>query len=266
MPAKKPKTVEEIINSYQDFHHKKGKSFSERIKKFEEFHDPENVHALQLSHHAHYAVFGKPTDNKNFPGAYNEAYKVLDKHVSDDDSKLEDEDKLAEILEKYTDTFLQNALGEKYKGIVAHAEKDKKLSKKDLREFKGSLLSQFVGDEEGKYINPLAEQFIKDLKGKKKAEIIKVLQDVSGAHKEHYAARLHHQALEGVISEDDRLEMAQYIGPIFTERGWKHKKDHIMRSAPEQAAHYGALLQGAADVLKKSGYKPVAYEKKDKKK
>ncbi|MEK6951366.1 MAG: hypothetical protein AABX13_06610 [Nanoarchaeota archaeon] len=265
MAKKKEQTVEDIINGYQKFHHKTGKSFKERIKKFEEFHDPDNIHAQQFAHHAHYVLFGKPTDAKTYPGAYNEAYKVLDKHVEGDNDKLEDEDKLAEVLERYTDTFLQNALGGKYKEIVAHAEKEGKLSKKDLRELKGQLLGQFAADDEGKYINPLSDQFIKDLKGKKKVEIINVLQEIADKMKDNYTARLHNKALEGLISEDDRLEMAQYIGPIFTARGWKHKKEHIFRSAHEQAGHYGALLQGQGKTLQERGYKPVKYEKKDEK-
>lgn len=133
---KKPKSVDEIVSDYQKYNYSSGKKFKERIKKWEEFHDPDNIHVQQFIHHAHYTVFGKPGHEKEYPGAYNEAYKVLDKHVKDDNDKLEDEDKLAQILETYTDTFLQKAMGNKFKEAMEHAEKELKLSKKEMRDRK----------------------------------------------------------------------------------------------------------------------------------
>ena len=144
---KKPKTVEEIIADYQKFHHKTGKDFKDRIKKFEEMNDPESLHARQFSHHAHYTVFGKPGKEKEYPGAYNEAYKKLDKLLGDDADKLEDEDKLAEILDSYADTFLQKAMGSSFKKTTEHAEKEGKLNKKELRELNGDLLEEFAKPE-----------------------------------------------------------------------------------------------------------------------
>ncbi len=256
MGKKKEKTVEEIISDYQKHHHKKGKSFKERIKKFEEFHDPENIHALQLSHHAHYTIFGKPTDQKGFPGAYNEAYKILDKHVSNDADKLDDSNKLTDILEMYVDTFLQKAMGDKFKTTMKKAE-GKKLSKKDIRELKGQLMGKYHTDEEGNPVNILSEAYINRLKGKKKIELIEELKGLSKTIQESYSRHLQGEALEGVISEDDRFDMADYIEPIFKKKGLTHKKHHLLRSAREQAMHYGLLLQGASETLvKKAGYKP----------
>src|SRR3989344_6328339 len=107
---KKAKSIDEIVSDYKKFHHKAGKSFKERIKKFEEFNDPENIHATQFAHHAHYVVFGHPSNSKDFPGAYNAAHKVLDKHLDDDNAKLDDEAKLTEILETYTNAFLEKVI------------------------------------------------------------------------------------------------------------------------------------------------------------
>ncbi len=266
MTEKKPKSVDEIISDYQKFHHKAGKGFKDRIKKFEEFHDPDNIHAQQFAHHAHYTVFGKPGKEKEYPGAYNVAYKVLDKHLEGDADKLEDEDKLTQILETYTDTFLQKAMGDNFKKTMEHAEKEGKLSKKDLRELKGQLMGMYHTDDNGRPVNILSEEFIKRLKGKKKLDLIDELRGISENVKKSYTGHLQQKALEGLLTEEDRLDMAKYISPIFEERGLKHKKPHIMRSAEEQASHYGALLQGATETLiKKAGYEPIKYQKKDKK-
>ncbi len=262
--GKKSGSVEDIINGYQKFHHKGGKGFKDRIKKIEEFHDPENIHAQQFSHHAHYTIFGRPGSEKEYPGAYNEAYKKLDKHLGDDAAKLEDEDKLTEILETYVDTFLQTAMGDNYKKTMEHAQKEAKLNKKDLRELKGALMSRYHTNDEGRPINILDEMFIKKLKGKKKIELIDELRGLSENVRDSYARHLVGTALEGLVSEDDRVELAKYITPAFEERGWKSKKPHIMRSVHEQVGHYGALLAGAGDQLRKLGYKPLKYEKKEK--
>ena len=262
---RKSKSIEEIISGYQKFHHKTGKDFKDRIKQFEEIHDPENLHARQFLHHAHYTVFGKPGSEKEYPGAYNEAYKKLDKHLGDDADKLEDEDKLAEILETYTDTFLQKAMGDKYKNTLEHAGKDSKLNKKELRELKGQLMGQFHTDDEGRPQNILSDQYIKQLKGKKKIELVDELRDMSERVKKSYSRFLQHKALEGILSEDDRLDMAKYITPIFEERGFKHKKPHIMRTVTEQQSHYGALLAGNPEnSLQQAGYKAMKYQKKEK--
>ena len=262
---RKSKSIEEIISGYQKFHHKTGKDFKDRIKKFEEIHDPENLHARQFLHHAHYTVFGKPGSEKEYPGAYNEAYKKLDKHLGDDADKLEDEDKLAEILETYTDTFLQKAMGDKYKNTLEHAGKDSKLNKKELRELKGQLMGQFHTDDEGRPQNILSDQYIKQLKGKKKIELVDELRGMSERVQKSYNLFLHNQALEGILSEDDRLDMAKYITPIFEERGFKPKKPHIMRTVREQQSHYGALLAGNPEnSLQQAGYKAMKYQKKEK--
>lgn len=263
---KKPKSIDEIISDYQKFHHKAGKGFKERIKKFEEFNDPENMHAQLFAHHAHYTVFGKPGKEKEYSGAYNETYKKLDKLLEDDADKIEDEDKLAEILETYADTFLQKAMGDKYKKTVEHAGKEGKLNKKELRQFKGQLMGQFYKDERGNPINIFDEENLKELKGKKKLDLIDELKEMSEGVKKSYTNFLQQKAMEGLISEDDRLEMAKYLTPIFEERGLKHQKPHITRSVVEQASHYAALLHGGTETLmKQAGYKPAKYEKKEKK-
>lgn len=261
----KSESVEDIISGYQKFHHKSGKEFKERIKKFEVFHDPDNIHLQQFIHHAHYTVFGKPGKEKEYPGAYNEAYKKLDQHLQNDADKLENEDKLAEILETYVDTFLQKAMGSAFTKTIEHAVKDAKLNKKELRELKGELMSQYHFDDRGNPINILSEENLKKLKGKKKLDLIDELRNISERVKNSYTSYLHGKALEGLLSEDDRLDMAKYLTPVFEERGFKHKTPHIMRSVREQQSHYMALLSGNPEnQLQRAGYKPIKYEKKEK--
>lgn len=259
---KKPKTVDEIVASYQKYHHNSGKAFKERINKWEEFHDPENIHLQQFMHHAHYTIFGKPTDTKGYPGAYNEAYKVLDKHVKEDGDKLEDEDKLAQILETYTDTFLEKAMGKRFKETIEHAKTEAKLNKKELRKLKGKMMSHYYFDERGQPIDILSDEYIQELKGKKKVELISELQEIGQRNTQTYVRRLRTSALDGLLTEEDHLSMAKYITPIFKDRGWKNKTAHITRTIQEQMQHYGALMTGDSKTLTKEGYTPTKYEKK----
>ena len=261
--GKKPKTVDEIVSDYQKYHHATGRDFKERVKKFEEFNDPESIHATQFAHHAHYVVFGHPTDTKNFPGAYNTAHKVLDQHLDDDNAKLDDEAKLTEILEAYTNSFLEKAIGKRFKDTVDHA-KSEGLDDKAIRELKGQLLSTYLADDEGRTVNILSDQYIKELKGNKKVRLIEHLRSLGERSVSGYSRHLVQKALDGIIVEEDRVDMVKYISPIFKEKGWKHKYSHITRTVEQQAQHYGALLQGAGDILKKSGYKVMKKEEKEK--
>ena len=160
------------------------------------------------------------------------------------------------------DTFLEKAKPG-YKEGIKRAKKEGSLSDKDLRNLKGQMFGQYHTDDEGRPINVLNEQYIAArFKGKKKIELVAELQGLSEKVKEGYAGHLQQKALEGLVEEDDRIDIADYIRPIFKERGWKHKDDHVLRAANIQASHYGALLLGAGDQLKKSGYKIIKYEKK----
>ena len=262
---KKPKSVDDIIAEYQKYHHRSGKSFKDRIAKFEEFHDPENTHAAAFAHHAHYVIFGKPGADKDYPGAYNKAHLTLEKHLKEDGDKLTDEDKLAEIMESYVDTFLEKALSGKFKEIMKHASSEG-LDQKKLRELKGQLMGRYLTDERGAPIDILSSKYLKNLKGKKKVDLISHLRGLGEQIRDSYTSHLHQEAIGDLVSEDDRLDLAKYISPIFKKKGLQHEDSHITRSAREQASHYGALLQGGTETLmKKAGYKPVKEEKKDKK-
>ncbi|PIN74041.1 hypothetical protein COV20_02940 [Candidatus Woesearchaeota archaeon CG10_big_fil_rev_8_21_14_0_10_45_16] len=262
-PKKKKKgsfSVDDIVNHYQSHHHSTGKPFTERIQKMEEFFDPENIHGKQLAHHAHYTLFGKGSDMHNYPGAFNEAEKVLSANFQDGD-KIKDEDKLTEILEKYTDTFLDQAMGDSYKELMSHHDIGE-ISKEEVRKFKGALMSRYARDREGNPINLLSEEHIKGLKGKKKIDVVGYLRGISEQVRESYAAHLTNKAISGLVSEEDRIDLADHVSAAFRERGFKNEKPLITLGISDQISHYGALLQGGD--IQQFGYKPMEKDKKGK--
>ncbi|MBT3297967.1 hypothetical protein HN385_03520 [archaeon] len=268
----KPKSVDDIVSGYQKFHHKLGKNFKERIGQFEKLHDPENIHMQQFQVHAHYTVFGKPGSEKDFPGAYNSAFKTLDGLKNKDGSKFGDgdkidhEDDIAKILESYVDTFLQKALGDKFNKHMEQAKKEG-IKGKDLRKLKGSLMGMYHTDERGNPINILEDNYINKLKGKKKIKLISELQNLGSKIVQGYTSHLKDKALEGLISEDDRLDMATYITPVFNSRGMKPADPFLTKSATEQSRDYGILLQGGSNILQeKLGYEVIKPEQKKEKK
>lgn len=253
MTKNKFKTVDEIIAHY---HKSRGKSFEERIGKFEELHDSENIHQQQLSHHVDYTIFGKPGSEKDFPGAYNEAYKVLDKAAEHDDDKIDDEKKLTEIIERYVDTFLEKAMGSRYKETIEHA-KSQGQSDEDIRNLKDQLFGQYHTDDNGRPIAVLSELAIKKrMKGKKKIYLVDYLKSIAERNKKAYSAYLGQKITEGLFSDEDRLPMAQYIRPKFEEKGLFHKDDPVMKDHGTQLAEYQLLLVGKHDdLIGKLGYK-----------
>ncbi|PIZ51006.1 hypothetical protein COY27_05110 [Candidatus Woesearchaeota archaeon CG_4_10_14_0_2_um_filter_33_13] len=262
---RKPKTVDDIVAEFRGFHHEKGKAFKDRVAAFERFNDPEAIFGQQFAHHAHYAIFGHPSDPKGFPGAYNVAHKTLDKHAAADEFKLQDEDKLAEILESYVDTFLQKAMGKRFEKFVAHAKKIK-MDKKDLREFKGQFMSKYYSADGRNPTNILSSGYIKSLKGSTKLDVIDRLRSIGETTKKFYTANLVNEAIGGIFSdEDDRVDLAEYLTPKFEKAGWKHDKPHVWRDTKEMSQHYSALLSGnQGDALQKSGYTYSAPKEKKK--
>lgn len=272
MADKKPKSVDDIVSDYQKFHHKLGKSFKDRIAQFEKLHDPENIHMQQFQMHAHYTVFGKPGSEKDFPGAYNAAFKTLDGLKNKDGQKLGDgdkidnEDDIAKIIESYVDTFLQKAMGDKFKKHIEQAKKEG-IKDKELRKLKGALMSMYHTDENNRPLNIFESNYIKKLKGKKKIKIAAELQGLGSKLVQGYTSHLKEKALDGLVSEEDRLDMATYITPVFKDRGLKPEDSFLTKSAAEQARDYGLLIQGGSNILQeKLGYEvsPPKKEKKDK--
>ncbi len=269
---KKPKTVDDIVSEYQKFHHKLGKSFKDRISQFEKLHDPENIHMEQFQMHAHYTIFGKPGSEKDFPGAYNAAFKTLDGLKNKDGQKLGDgdkidnEDDIAKILESYVDTFLQKAMGDKFKKHIDQAKKEG-IKDEELRKLKGALMGMYHTDEQGRPVNVFEDKYLKKFKGKKKIKLAGELQKLGGELVQGYTSHLKDKALEGLVSEEDRLDMATYVTPVFNDRGLKPENSFLTKSVAEQARDYGFLLQGRSDILQqKLGYDASKPQKKEDKK
>tara|TARA_Y100000310_G_scaffold343592_1_gene451988 strand:+ start:1974 stop:2801 length:828 start_codon:yes stop_codon:yes gene_type:complete len=262
------KTVEEIIAGYRKYHHATGKKFKDRVKKFEGFFDEDNIDSNTIALHAQYVVQGNPEDNKSFPGAYQVAHRKLGEFAKRNGDKIEDTDQLASILESYVDTFLQHALGDKFKKIMGRAEKKAKkkegeLTKKSkvaLRELKGQLMSQFYSEDGKTGKNILTDSYLKSLEGKKKVDLIGKLQQIAQGSQEMYTGWLQGKAIGDLFSEDDRYEFSEHIGDRFESAGWSHKKDHVHRTVDTQSQTYQHLLSGSADKLKKMGFKYAAPE------
>jgi hypothetical protein len=270
---KEPKTVEEIVKHYHGFHHtNEKKSFDDRIKAFENLHDPDNTHIQTIAQHGKYILNGKPTDPKTFPGAFNEAYKKVDKYVKEDGDKLEDIDKLADILETLTDTFMKKA-HPGYDKALEHMKKKaqkegKKLDKKALRELKGAMLSQqyLLNDEgNGPGDNILSESYLKGLKKKNKLQLIERLEGLSQKLIRGYVGITVTKMQDGWFDDHkDRVSLADYLDPVFKARGWKNDRSGIYRSATQQIQSYKGLMSGDAETLGNVGYTPLSRQKEKK--
>ena len=237
----KEKTVEEILKEYDDMH---GKPFKDRIKKFEEFQDPDIAHQDRIAFHAEYTIMGKPSDRKSYPGAYEEAYKVLDSAAAKDTDKVSDIDQLTNMLEKYVDVFLQKAMGEKFKEAMEKAKADG-LSEEDIRKMKGNLFQNYhIDPETGKSLNILDESYIKKLKGKKKIELLKHLRGVAEQSKKMYATFLNLKATEHLIEPTDIADLHEYTTPKFEKAGFEHSDHPLTRKALDLANDYATLLSG----------------------
>ncbi len=261
----KKSTIDRIIEHYQSHHHTKGKPFEERIKRWEEFYDPENTHQLELSQEVDYIIDGKPDNRENFPGAYEKAYNTLAKHLKEAGDKLEDdgkvkaEEKVTEILEAYVDEVLQKAMGEKFSDILKHAESEG-IKKEDIRKIKGRLFSQYHRNEKGEPIDVFNDRYIKSLKGKKKVELIDELKGLAEVTRKSYTQHLQEKAVEGLTSEHDTLEMVKYLQPKLEKSGYTPKEHLLTKSMEELEVAHRLLLAGAADQMRKIGYK---YKLKD---
>jgi hypothetical protein len=256
--AEELETIDEIIGHYQSHHHATGKSFKERIKKIEQWADPDNTHALQLKHEAEYVAAGKPGDD-SMPGAYNVAYKVMDQHMKKPNDKLDDEDKIRDILESYVDQFLTNALGEKFTERMRQA-KESGASDEQIREVKGQLFQRYHRNEDGDKViveNVLSDSYIKKLKGKKRVEFVSRLKDLRDKTTEGYSNYLLQTATQGLVSEEDILESSKYIGGKLSDAGLKPDKSFHLKDIGEQVRDYSLLLQNTVSELIKKGYKKI---------
>jgi hypothetical protein len=254
---KKPKSVEDIINDMQSV---RDKDFKTRIAKFEDFHKPENQHALRFQQHAEYVIWGNPGDRKNYPGAYEVAYQKLDSIAKDNDDKLGKVDDIMAILHSYADHFLEKAMGSRFKDAIKDA-KEAGLDDDEMMEMKNTLLANYLRDRNGRPIMKfLDKDQAKKLKGKTKMEVITYLRGVSENTAKQYTSHLISKATEDLIQHYDIAALAKHVKPKFDEAGFKPEDHYLTKPAALLAQHYGILLSGG-DVTE-NGYKKVTKEKK----
>jgi len=250
MGKKKTKSVEDIVNATQS---KVNKSFDQKMKAWEGFHDPEKEHALKFSHEADYVVSGKPSDMENYPGAYNESYKKLDSTLEGDYDKLKKDEEVESILETYVDHFLKAAMKDKFDEAMEHAQEEG-LSDEDIREMKGNLFGLYhVDAKTGRTINPFDKNFIKQFKGKNKLEAIAALKGLAEQSKKMYREHLIDKATDGLITPYDLAKVAKHVGPKIKKAGFEHEDHPLTMSVSDLTSHYDTLLSGGS--MAEHGYK-----------
>lgn len=253
---RKKRTINDIIAEFQGI---TSQPFEKRIAAFERLHHPEEQHQLVLQHEADYIVNGKPGEENEYKGAYNEAYRRLDSILKNDKDKLgeKDDEKIREIVESYVDEFLKRAASTEFQHILDYAEQ-KGFSKKKIREAKGKLFATFHTSKEGS-LDPFHDEFIKQYKGKNKLEAIESLKSLGEQSKRLYPQYLLGKAGRDLIKDTEHSQMAEYVEPKFIKAGWKNPKGYFGRDAIELGGEYVGLLQGTD--LKEAGFTRVRVKK-----
>lgn len=253
----KPKTVDDIVNEYRKFHHATGKAFNERVAKFEEFWNPDAKHIQKFAHHADYVVNGHPSDKEKFPGAYQKAHQTLFKHLKNDEDILKDEDKLAEVMETYVDSFLEHAVNG-YKDRISHAESEG-ATKEEIRALKDQLMSKYHVGKDGRPIPILDPRAIKELASREmtRLDLVDHLKQMGERTKNRYVQVLMSDSYSGLLGEGDELDMAKYLAPKLTDAGLESHDSLATKSIHELVDHYSKLVRGNKEELRQIGYKTL---------
>lgn len=245
-------SIDKILSKYKKV---KGKDFKERIGAFEKFHDPTNIEKQELELEADHIVRGKPSDSKNFPGAYQKAYNILDKSVKEYKDKVNNLDAITSMLETYVDEFLSKIMGDKFSEFVKHA-KAEGIDAKELRHAKGNLFARFTSHGDKTMGNILDERIIKELKGKQKIELINYLRNIAAKTVESYTKHVDEEMWEGTFNIYDTVDMAKYVKPKLESKGFTHKDHPLTKHVDDLMEHYELLLRGdTKELVEKHGYK-----------
>ena len=163
------------------------------------------------------------------------------------------------MLETYVDTFLEKVMKGKFKTSLGEAEAQG-ASKEKIREMKGMLFSHYVADDQGNPVNPLNPQFINQLKGRSKVELINSLRNISQQTVGGYARFWIANVGRDLIKHEDHGEVAPYVQQKMKESGFMHDDPHyhITKNALQLATEYGHLLTGNLQPLQRAGYKTQA--------
>ena len=255
-------SLEEIVKKGPDaiiehYRGQAGKGFDDRVKKFKEFHNPENQIPNIIGQKAEDAVIGAQGHDK---GAYHAAIETLYKHATHDHFVVDNLDNLIEIAESYVDAFLSTYLGHDRWHEIQHDIEHAGLSKEDARKFKGNLFSQYTPPgRNGRRVNPLDTEFLKNnFLGKKRTEIRTALKEISDITQENFTGYLLGKARRNLITEDDYVELAKHVGHETEHQGYEHT-NHPMTHDYDQLLSTLTNMALGQD-LRNNGYRKKAGE------
>ncbi len=258
MPKQRQKHLEELVHRFSTA--KETGTFEDRVKLYEELYDPEKNTRAIIAEHARDVVFGNPADRENFPGAYEVAYKHLNDKVTEDTAKVEDIDLLAQMLEKYVDKVLEKAMGIKFEETILKL-KGRGYTDKQLRLWKGQVVSPYILNEEGRPINPFDEYdiFIKEtLAGKTKVEIANILRNIANQTVLGYSANKEGELTTGLFKHYEHAgDMTLHLETELAKKGWtpRDRNKYLVKELPARVREYAHLITANAEELKKAGYK-----------
>jgi hypothetical protein len=262
---KKHKDLAEIVNEgagavVKYFQEVSASDFKTRIKRFEEFHDPDlNIRDL-FSQHAGYIARGNPEDREKYPGAYEVAHKHLGTLAKKNTDTL-NEDQVREVLQKYVEQFLKST-HPGFDKMMAQAKKEN-WDKKHVRDTLGDLFGSYHKDPEtGKGTNPLNDSYIKELAGKAKLRLIKELSGLAAGTQQMYTGFLIRKATEDLLKQpEDHNEFTGHVASRLKDAGLQLPDNaplHI-RSVDQLTRDYSTLLSGGD--MSKLDYQQVGKEK-----
>jgi hypothetical protein len=258
-------TIEDDLKNLEDFNKLRKKfkelqgkvdgiakaSLSDRIAALEYYHKA-NV-PTDIFQHVEHVLTGHPSDKK-LPGAYREAYKILDKAVKGRDETVNDEKLLLNIIEKYVDTFLEAEFGKEYTDRMQML-KEEGADAEAIRDEKARMFGRFYHDEQGNPINILKKNYIKKLKGKRKKDIVSELQNIVEGQTKIYAGYLMGDLTGELIIDEERSKFAKHIKKKFDKK-YDPDAPYSSKHVNKLKGEYGLLITKDEPELKKRGYKP----------
>lgn len=250
--------VEEILSKTRSV---LGKSFEERIKRFEEIHEPNNNYGEIINDYAN-KIMGSD-QNSDKLGARQAALNHLRTIKTTNDGVVENEEDITAVLETYVDTFL-NHIHPKYDSIVKKIN-ETGVSKEDIREWKGKKLTEYQLNPKSRIANLLEGEKAKELKGKKISEIEKEIEDISKEGIQNHLIYLDYKLKDGLIDPHaDIISFPGYVEKKFRENGLCLPKGQSFLTKDYQHLRhdYTLLLQKDKELIER-GYKKIEPEKKE---
>ncbi|MBI2580867.1 hypothetical protein HYV85_03595 [Candidatus Woesearchaeota archaeon] len=256
---KKKVTLDDVVNQsageiVEYFQSHTSADFKTRMAKFEEFHHPKHEIPEIFGQHVENVVRGNPDDREKSPGAYDIAYKKMASMLKGRFDKLENRDDALAIIEAYVDQFLTKAHSNRFEEAMKHA-KEEGLTPDQIRSMKGVYFMMYHPPDQrtGRRLNPFSEEFIKGLVGKTRLKIEQQLRAMANSSVSAYSQYLISKATEGLLKEEEHLEIAKYVGGKFKSAGFHDPtRPSLTKTVDDLVADYSTLLQGGN--LQERGY------------